>query len=87
MNVLISAINVLMETVGFVLTIGWMICAMTRLSSCLWSCLSIGARQVCCPLILLIIHFLWVFELEAPKLHVQPLSRDEQTKLSLFWSE
>ena len=33
MNVLISTINVLMETVGFVLTMGWMICAMTYFSS------------------------------------------------------
>ena len=29
MNILISAINVLMETIVFGLTMGWVICAMT----------------------------------------------------------
>jgi len=80
MNVLIYAINVLMETVG------WMICAMTCFSSCWWSYLSISMRQVWC-MILLIIHFLCLFELHAPKLYVQPFSCDLHTKFRLPWSE
>ena len=58
-----------------------------EMSSCLWSCLSIGARQVWWHLILLIIHFLCIFELHALKLLVQPFSCDLHTKFSLLWSE
>ena len=76
MNFLISTINVLMETIGFVLTIGWMICTMLCLSSCQWSYVNIGMRLVWWHLILLIIHFF-----------CQPFSCDLHTKFSLLWSE
>ena len=76
MNILISTINVLMETVGFVLTIGWIICTMMCLSSYQWFCLSIGTKLVRRHLILLIILFL-----------CRPFSCDLHTKFILLWSE